>query len=97
MTKACVVVACEAASKSVPDAPVEAATCLMARRATMSFQALSLKAPKNCAMSNPRRAEDWDVSGEKDGGVSSEIELMTFGFFSVLRVHCCPEDIEKSS
>jgi hypothetical protein len=48
-------------------------------------------------MSNPRRAEDWDVSGEKDGGVSSEIELMTFGFFSVLRVHCCPEDIEKSS
>lgn len=55
---------CEAISKAGPDMSVVAATCLMARRATISFQALSLNAPKNWAMSKPRIAPEGVELGE---------------------------------
>ena len=54
-TKVRVVWAWKAASNSWPDPPISEATCLMAKKATINFQALSLKAPKNCAMKRPRK------------------------------------------
>ena len=74
MTKVCVVCAWEAASKAGPEVSTVAATCLIARRATMSFQALSLNAPKNWAMRSPRRAV---VEAESDWGVEQDSVMAT--------------------
>ena len=54
-TKAMVACVWEAASNAGPVGPTAAVTCLMASKATISFQALSLNAPKNCAINRPRR------------------------------------------
>jgi hypothetical protein len=54
MTNAMVVWVWEAVSNSAPGA-IEAANCLMPNKATINFQALSLNAPQNCAISRPRR------------------------------------------
>src|SRR5262245_32455699 len=54
--KASVVWVCDAVSNSEPGAIVEA-SWRMANRATINFQALSLNAPQNWAMSNPRRGD----------------------------------------
>ena len=57
--KARAVWVCAAVSNSGPGAMVPA-SCRMASRATISFQALSLKAPMNWAMRRPRSG--WDVA-----------------------------------
>ncbi len=53
-TKASVVCVWEAVSNSRPG-EVREASCRMASKATINFQALSLNAPQNWAISNPRR------------------------------------------
>ncbi len=47
----------------------------------MSFQALSLKAPKNWATSSPRRAEDWAAAGG-EAEEDSVTGITRCGFFS---------------
>ena len=54
MIKVSAVCVCAAVSSSGPGA-IPAVACRMASNATMSFQALSLNAPKNCAINSPRR------------------------------------------
>src|SRR5574340_1281482 len=70
-TMARVVWACEAVSSSCPGDRV-AVAALIPRSATMNFQALSLKAPQNCAVSSPRngRRPACEESGCGSMGIS---------------------------
>ncbi len=57
MTNAFAVWVCATVSSSGPGA-IPAVACRMASKATISFQALSLKAPQNCAVRRPRRERE---------------------------------------
>mgnify|MGYP003694145461 CR=1 FL=1 len=64
MIKVSAVCVCAAVSIAGPGA-ICAVACRMASKATMSFQALSLNAPKNWAIKSPRRGceEGWISEG----------------------------------